>query len=276
MTRLLISFTFVAATNVHIQAGASKNFVGYRSPSPPIFSKAGPTIINYQLYSQYTGIHKPGRGIDEEGFSFITIRNTNNDLLYSYPVLVDSIPGAFGGHTTNQSQPYLFRPYVLTAGSFQFSNPSDQNLIIEEQIFYSRPLENLAGFPSQEWSSAFGQSLVSGGDSPPSVTPPPIGSPTPATGSSIHAVIISGLSDPARVITSANVTLTGGVVALGRNSSPPVAPTTQWSTGLRIVPDEALLTGAKIPPITPNIIDVRIVKHEVVGDLAVPNPSPSR
>jgi hypothetical protein len=49
-------------------------------------------------------------------------------------------------------------------------------------------------------------------------------------------------------------------------------PTTQWSTGLRIVPDEALLTGAKIPPLTPNIIDVRIVKHDVTEDLSTPPP----
>jgi hypothetical protein len=92
------------------------------------------------------------------------------------------------------------------------------------------------------------------------------------TRSSIHAVIISGLSDPAKVITSANATLTGGVVALGKNPSPPAKPTAQWSSGLRIVPDEALLTGAKIPPLTPNIIDVRIVKHEVTGDLLTPAP----
>ncbi len=90
---------------------------------------------------------------------------------------------------------------------------------------------------------------------------------------SIHAVIISGRSDPAKIVTSQNVTLTGGVVALGKDPAPPAAPSS-WTTGLRIVPDEALLTGAKIPPLTPNIIDVRIVKHEVVGDLAAPGASP--
>jgi hypothetical protein len=70
------------------------------------------------------------------------------------------------------------------------------------------------------------------------------------------------------------VTLTGGVVALGKGPSPPAAPSS-WTAGLRIVPDEALLTGTKIPPVTPNIIDVRIVSHEVVGDLAIPGASPS-
>lgn len=272
MERFLVSLVFVSAAIFHAKAGATINFVGYKSPSVPIFSKAGPTVINYQLYAQYDGIHKPGGGLGEDGFITIVVRNSNNDFLYSYTVLLDSIPGGFGGHTTSESQPYLFKPYILTTGNFQFSNPSDQNLIIEEEIFYSRPLVNLAGFPSQEWSSAAGKSLVSGGDNPTVPTPPPAAPLPPATRRSIHAVIISGLSDPARVVNSANLTLTGGVIALGKDPSPPSTPTSSWSTGLRIVPDEALLTGAKIPPITPNIIDVRIVKHEVTGDLATPAP----
>jgi hypothetical protein len=74
-------------------------------------------------------------------------------------------------------------------------------------------------------------------------------------------------------VTSQNVPLTGGVVAFGKDPAP--AAPSSWTTGLHIVPDEALLTGAKIPPLTPNIIDVRIVKHEVIGDLAAPGASPS-
>jgi hypothetical protein len=103
--------------------------------------------------------------------------------------------------------------------------------------------------------------------------PQPPGNPVPVpVSTSIHAVIISGRSDPAKIVTSHNVTLTGGVVALGKDRVPSATPSS-WTTGLRIVPDEALLTGTKIPPVTPNIIDVRIVKHEVVGDLAVPDAS---
>jgi hypothetical protein len=110
----------------------------------------------------------------------------------------------------------------------------------------------------------------------PRPSPTPVSNPTPApipSSTSIHAVIISGRSDPAKIVTSQNVTLTGGVVALGKDPAPPAAPSS-WTTGLHIVPDEALLTGAKIPPLTPNIIDVRIVRHEVVGDLAAPGASP--
>ena len=111
----------------------------------------------------------------------------------------------------------------------------------------------------------------------PRPSPTPVSNPTPApipSSASIHAVIISGRSDPSKIVTSQNVTLTGGVVALGKDPAPPAAPSS-WTTGLHIVPDEALLTGAKIPPLTPNIIDVRIVKHEVIGDLAAPGASPS-
>jgi len=109
--------------------------------------------------------------------------------------------------------------------------------------------------------------------SPPGPAPPGKGGPvTPQAPANIHAVIISARPDPAKIVTSSNVTVTGGVVALGKDPSSPATPTAQWSSGLRIVPDEALLTGAKIPPVTPNIIDVRIVKHEVTGDVLTPAP----
>jgi hypothetical protein len=89
----------------------------------------------------------------------------------------------------------------------------------------------------------------------------------------IHAIIVSGLSDPAKVIVSPNVTLTGGIIALGKNGSPPPTPTA-WSSGLKIIPDHALLTGEKIPPVTPNIIDVRIVRQEVTADFPSASPKP--
>ena len=110
----------------------------------------------------------------------------------------------------------------------------------------------------------------SGGSGPsnPSIPPPPstsVGAPA-----NIHAVIVSGLSDPAKVIVSSNVALTGGIVALGKNGSSP-STSSAWSPGLKIIPDYALLTGEKIPPVTPNIIDVRIVRQDVSADF----PSPS-
>ncbi len=150
-------------------------------------------------------------------------------------------------------------PLVFSAAYSELSSPLPTNI------------RNIFGGPYHVWRI-----------SPQSITPtlspyiPPRTGVPPGGGpvvTSIHAVIISGRSDPAKIVTSQNVTLVGGVVALGKDSAPPTAPN-PWSSGLRIVPDEALLTGTKIPPLTPNILDVRIVKHAVVGDLAVPSASP--
>ena len=102
--------------------------------------------------------------------------------------------------------------------------------------------------------------------------PPPHSAPS-GVPANIHAVIVTGLSDPAKVIVSSNVTLTGGIVALGKNSSPP-STSSGWSPGLKIIPDYALLTGEKIPPVTPNIIDVRIVRQDVNADF--PSASPKQ
>jgi hypothetical protein len=269
--RFAVSLIFIAIIASQARAGAPIIFVGYKNRSAPIFSKAGPTVINYQLYAQYEGMHKPGGGLNDEGFVAIVVRDSNKDLVYSYAPNIS--PGSFGNGTTELG------PYVAARGSFEFSNPSNQTITIEEQIWWTRPEELIAGVASQEWGEARGKSRVSGGDNPIVPTPvprpptaPPL-PPAPVTRTSIHAVIISGRSDPAKVITSPNITLTGGVVALGRTSSPPSAAATAWSSGLRIIPDDALLTGKKIPPITPNIIDVRIVKHEVVGDVIAPGSS---
>jgi hypothetical protein len=108
------------------------------------------------------------------------------------------------------------------------------------------------------------------GPSTSSLTPPsaPGGAP-----SNIHAVIVSGLSDPAKVVVSPNVILTGGIVALGKNNSAASTPSA-WSPGLKIIPDYALLTGEKIPPVTPNIIDVRIVRQDVSAAFPSPIPGP--
>src|ERR1700683_1179466 len=108
------------------------------------------------------------------------------------------------------------------------------------------------------------------GPSTSSLTPPsaPGGAP-----SNIHAVIVSGLSDPAKVVVSPDVILTGGIVGLGKNNSAESTPSA-WSPGLKIIPDYALLTGEKIPPVTPNIIDVRIVRQDVSAAFPSPIPRP--
>ena len=103
------------------------------------------------------------------------------------------------------------------------------------------------------------------GGSPTSVSPPSSGA-APVTPSvrrnHIHVVIVSGLSDPSQVLTG-NVELTGGIVALGPPdpTNPQIAG--HWDPNVRITPDPELLNGHKIPPLVPNVIDVRIMHHEV-------------
>jgi hypothetical protein len=60
---------------------------------------------------------------------------------------------------------------------------------------------------------------------------------------------------------------------LGKNNSAASTPSA-WSPGLKIIPDYALLTGEKIPPVTPNIIDVRIVRQDVSAAFPSPIPGP--
>jgi hypothetical protein len=108
-----------------------------------------------------------------------------------------------------------------------------------------------------------GPTRITGGDPPPSVPSGPNGPGTPSPRAiNIHAAIISGRADPATVVTSPNVTLTGGILALGTTPVGGVVPAASWSSGLKIIPDSELLDGSKVPPITPNVIDVRIMRNQ--------------
>jgi len=156
----------------------------------------------------------------------------------------------------------------------------------EFEIVSSTPAQSFAQFVEfQGGTGAFIKGFVTkfSSDAPPVTQPsgpsttsnaaPPPSAPG-GVPSNIHAVIVSGLSDPAKVIVSSNVTLTGGIVALGKNSSPQ-SGSSPWSPGLKIIPDYALLTGEKIPPVTPNIIDVRVVRQEVSADFPSSSASPN-
>ena len=78
----------------------------------------------------------------------------------------------------------------------------------------------------------------------------------------INAVIVSGANSPWGAVQRApgvrNVTVTGGIIALGKTplpgEPPPGSPQPAW---LRVVPDLRLLDGSVIPPVVPNIIDIR-------------------
>src|SRR5258708_34400329 len=117
IARILLFLVLVLASIFDAKAGAPINFIGYKSPSTPIFSKAGPTVVNYQLYAQYDGIHKPGGGLDQGGFVVIVIKNSNDGFLYSYPIIPDSIPWGFVGQQTSVSPPNPFKPHRLHTAS---------------------------------------------------------------------------------------------------------------------------------------------------------------
>jgi hypothetical protein len=55
-----------------------------------------------------------------------------------------------------------------------------------------------------------------------------------------------------------NITVTGGLIALGgpplAGELPPGSPQPAW---LRVIPDPRLLDGSVIPPVAPNLIDIR-------------------
>jgi hypothetical protein len=55
-----------------------------------------------------------------------------------------------------------------------------------------------------------------------------------------------------------NITVTGGIIALGTTplagEPPPGSAQPAW---LRVIPDPRLLDGSVIPPVVPNLIDIR-------------------
>jgi hypothetical protein len=159
----------------------------------------------------------------------------------------------------------------LTAGrEFQIVSSTPAQSYAPDVEFQGGAGAFIRGFVTKFSSDAPPVTQPSGPSTTSNLPPPSTPGSAPAN---IHAVIVSGLSDPAKVIVSSNVTLTGGIVALGKNGSPP-STSSAWSPGLKIIPDYALLTGEKIPPVTPNILDVRIVRQEVSANFPSPSPKP--
>jgi hypothetical protein len=94
---------------------------------------------------------------------------------------------------------------------------------------------------------------------PPGGFPPP---GAPLENVEIHAVIVSAAQSPWDAIQRTpgvgTVTVVGGIVALGKTPIPGEipggGPQPPW---LRLIPDLRLLNGSMIPPVVPNIIDIR-------------------
>jgi hypothetical protein len=182
-----------------------------------VFLNPGTITVSYTLPVIFAGASNDGGGPGGGGPGALTNHGlvitvkAGNQQLVDYEVSNPSI---------SQSGT------VLNTGSFSFYNPAAQLVDISGSGTYVR---NVPGrFPGlypvfQEWTVLNGKTTVVGGD-----ILPPSGSTISPQGpggrsntgqapgvapANIHAVIISGLSDPAKVISSPNVTLTGGIVA---------------------------------------------------------------
>lgn len=96
-------------------------------------------------------------------------------------------------------------------------------------------------------------------------------------GSIINAVIISSKAHPEDAIHCDRqhpIHLTGGVIALGKAADAGDFGYHKWPDGLMIEKDSDYLTGKKIPPNTPNIVDVRIRKYRSEAELKNGNVAP--
>jgi hypothetical protein len=92
-----------------------------------------------------------------------------------------------------------------------------------------------------------------GGGAPPPAVPVDI---------AINAVIVSAATSPWGAVQRGpgvrNIAVTGGLIALGKTpfvgEPPPGSPQPAW---LRVIPDPRLLDGSVMPPVVPNLIDIR-------------------
>jgi hypothetical protein len=102
------------------------------------------------------------------------------------------------------------------------------------------------------------------GGGPPGAGGPGGGAPAAPVDVYINAVIVSAAQSPWDAIKRGrgvrNVIVTGGIIALGKTPIPGEipggGPQPAW---LRLIPDLRLLDGSHIPPVVPNVIDIRIM-----------------
>jgi hypothetical protein len=151
--------------------------------------------------------------------------------------------------------------------------PSDPNTVTEAPttdpttITVTPELAAIMAIPTTDPRDGSGPEVFTGPGVPDvaDVTTIPPGGfvpPGPPVNVEIHAVIISAAQSPWDAIQRApgigNVTVVGGIVALGKTPIPGEipggGPQPDW---LRLIPDLRLLNGSMIPPVVPNIIDIR-------------------
>jgi hypothetical protein len=104
---------------------------------------------------------------------------------------------------------------------------------------------------------------------------PGAGVPAAPVDVAINAVIVSAANSPWGAVQRGsgvrNVIVTGGIIALGTTPLPAEPPpSSQQPAWLRVIPDPRLLDGSVIPPVAPNLIDIRWLNCPIK---VVENPS---
>jgi hypothetical protein len=235
-------------------AYASDLYVVVGTNVSPVYLKAGEIRLTYRYYLQ----------------------TVDSDHANGYHDLSIKILDANGGKLFGKTDISALGTGLGSVFYTKFYNPSDQWVRI-----YGRGGEGMIIKSAGAFYNLAPDGYVLGGDTPPASptappasppssapTPPTVNNPSPPR-AQIHAVIVSRLADPSQVLTG-SVNLTGGIIALGSPDSNTPQKAGRWDPNVTVTPDPELLNGDKIPPLVPNVIDVRIMHHEVSATIESP------
>jgi hypothetical protein len=170
----------------------------------------------------------------------------------------DAAAGDDATASADNSEPGADPTSVTVAPTTPTDPTTEQNAVTPEiaAIEAIATTDPRGGFaPSDVPGPAAGSAIVSG-------------APGAPVDIAINAVIVSAAQSPWDAITKSlgvrNVIVTGGIIALGKTpiegEIPGGGPQPAW---LRLVPDLRLLNGSMIPPVVPNVIDIRILKNSI-------------
>jgi hypothetical protein len=172
----------------------------------------------------------------------------------------DAAAGDDATASADNSEPGADPTSVTVAPTTPTDPTTEQNAVTPE-------IAAIEAIPTTDPRGSFAPSDVPGTDVP-GFTPGSAirrGAPVDVA---INAVIVSAAQSPWDAITKGpgvrNVIVTGGIIALGKTpiegEIPGGGPQPAW---LRLIPDLRLLNGSMIPPVVPNVIDIRILDSPI-------------
>jgi hypothetical protein len=207
--------------------GSTINVQLHSGVSNPIYVNAGAVTIDYSYLLAYsgrsyaTGDGGAGDGAGGASGDTISVYNSSGQVIATLPVGLNFFGGG-GSGTIIWNNPV--GQYIRLGGDIfvsGYGHGSFENWYITQGQSFATGGDTAPGGPNTTPASAVTQGpKAEGAQSAPTSSPNSNSPPAPSTRTNIHAVIISGLPDPAKVITSPNVTLTGGIAALGRDNAP--------------------------------------------------------